>query len=185
MSEQKRRQGDRKMLHLIELYKKEHPEEGDEIDPESVSHWAIAEHKYVPIPISPEKLLRRKISRALKDEYITDPQKREVRKFHFVVEGDGTERHSKAYAIYDAPPEHMRISLAQRRRSALQDVLQLDLDLNSYNDNNKFGATIPQLDYDYNKDVAEKKMPTDYPLEAPDDLDDIEIDEEDGEEDKK
>lgn len=181
MSERKRRQGNRKMLYLVELYQKEHPDEGDKINLDSVAHWAIHENKYILRPMSPEKLLRRMLSQSLRDDYINDPQEREVRKWHFVVKEDplSGKKTSTVYAIFNAPPDHMRVSLALRRRSALHDVLQLQLDLDSYNENNKFGEKVPQLNYDFNKDVLEAAMPTDYPLEAPEDIDIDEDDEED------
>ena len=177
-TEHKRRQGNRKMIYLVELYQKEHGEEGEEIDLDSVSYWALEEEKYNLQPVSPQKILRRMLAQALRDDYTTDPQGREVRKFHFVVQQDSSgKKTSKAYDIYHAPPDHMRLSLSLRRRSALNDVVQLELDLQSYNDNNKFGETIPNFDYNFNKDIEEGAMPTDYPLEAPEDVD-IDEDEE-------
>ena len=38
----------------------------------------------------------------------------------------------------------------------------------SYNDNNKFGAQIPDFDYDFNKDLKEAQLPLEYPDDAPD-----------------
>ena len=57
----------------------------------------------------------------------------------------------------------MRISLQQRRQAALADVRQLKLDFDSYNDNNTFGATLPALDFNFNKDIEEMELPTSYP----------------------
>lgn len=169
------------MIYLVELYQKEHGEEGEEIDLDTIAHWALTEGKYNLAPISPQKILRRMMAQALRDDYTTDPQGREVRKYHFVVQQDiSGKKTSKAHDIYNAPPEHMRLSLSLRRRSALNDVVQLEMDLRSYNDNNKFGETIQGFDYNFNMDIEEGAMPTDYPLEAPEDL----VIEEDGEEGK-
>lgn len=171
-TEHKRRQGNRKMIYLVELYQKEHDEEGEEINLDSVANWALEEGKYNLKPVSPQKILRRMMAQALRDDYMTDPQGREVRKYHFVIQQEPSgKKTSKAYDIYNAPPDHMRLSLSLRRRSALNDVVQLDLDLQSYNENNKFGEVIPSFDYNFNKDMEEGSMPTDYPMEAPEDID--------------
>jgi hypothetical protein len=61
--------------------------------------------------------------------------------------------------------------LQLRRRAAVQDILQLDLDFHSYNDNNVFGVKLTPVDYDINKDVEESKMPTTYPSDPPRDDD--------------
>jgi hypothetical protein len=179
-TEHKRRQGNRKMIYLVELYQKEHGEEGEEIDLDSVSHWALEEGKYKLKPVSPQKILRRMMAQALRGDHTTDPQGREVRKYHFVTQQDDSGKTtSRAYDIFNAPPDHMKLSLSLRRRSALKDVAQLELDLQSYNDNNKFGETIEGFDYNFNKDLEEGAMPTDYPSEAPEDNDIYEDDEED------
>ena len=64
-----------------------------------------------------------------------------------------------------------------RKTRAYRDVLQIHIDFRSYNDNNIFKATLDQLDFNFNKDIEESQLPTDYP-EGPT-LDDE--DEEDGE----
>lgn len=178
-TEHKRRQGNRKMIHLVELYQREHGEEGEEIDLDSISHWALEEGKYNLKLASPQKILRRMMAQALRGDHTTDPQGREVRKYHFVIQQDPSGKTtSRAYDIFNAPPDHMKLSLSLRRRSALKDVAQLELDLQSYNDNNKFGETLDGFDYNFNKDLEEGAMPTDYPLEAPEDIDIEEEDEE-------
>ena len=173
MLSHKQRHGNRQMIFLVELYQRDHPEEDGVIDPDAVTAWAIETGRYIPPPISQYKLLRRKISRALRNHYMEDPQGREVRKYHAVVEHDVDKTHTTVYSIENAPPEHMRQSCSLRRRSALRDVLQLKLDFDSYNENNKFGVELPPLDFDFNKDVEEMSLPTFYPLEAPEDELDI------------
>lgn len=185
MLEQRRRHGNRKMLYLVDQYKKAHPEEGDEINPHLIAPWAISRALWERPPLQPEEMLRRLLARALRDDYTDDPQGREVRKHHAVLTevrtADGIKKYSRWYTIFDAPPDHMRQSLALRRRSALADVLQLKLDFESYNENNKFNETIPAFDFDFNRDIAEAEMPTDYPNEAPDGEDDLDESDEDEE----
>jgi len=66
----------------------------------------------------------------------------------------------------------MRASLALRRRAALADVAQLNLDLESYNENNYRGETVPPMDYNFNIDLEETRLPTHYPIEGPETDDD-------------
>ena len=130
-----RRRGNRKMLYLIEQYKQEHPDEGPEISPRIVAPWAIRKGLWKPKPMDPEEVLRRQLSKALRNDYTEDPQGREVRANHPVIEEiatrDGIKRYSKWYPIFEAPPQIMRQSLGLRRKAALADVVQLKLDFDS------------------------------------------------------
>jgi hypothetical protein len=73
------------MLYLFEQYKTAHPGEGDEIKPHLVAPWAIMQGLWKRPPMEAEEVLRRLLSRALRNEYIVDPQGREVRKHHPVI----------------------------------------------------------------------------------------------------
>lgn len=167
----KSRRGNRKMLYLIEQYKKAHPEEGVEDKPHLVAPWAVAQGLWKRPPMQPEEILRRALSRALRDDYIEDEAGRTVRAHHPVISEvqtpDGPKRYSTWWPIYDAPPEKMRASLQLRRRAALGDVRQLQFDFMSYNEFNHFKAKLQPMDFDFNKDLAEMEEPTTYPSEAP------------------
>lgn len=75
---------------------------------------------------------------------------------------DGPKRMSRFYPIFKAPAEVVRQALALDRRQALSTVKQMKLDFDSYNDNNEFGATLPPLDLDFNKDIEEMDLPSEY-----------------------
>lgn len=129
----------RQMEYLIEQWKAGHPEEdGGPIEPHRIAPWALKRGLWVRPPMSPEEILRRELAKFLKNEYITDPQNRNVRKNHAVIievkTQEGVKRRSRWYTLYEAPPKHMQASLQLRRRAALADVVQLELDFNSYND---------------------------------------------------
>jgi len=179
----KARHGNRKMLYIIEQYKKAHPDEGVEAMPHLVAPWAVKEGIWKRPPMQPEEILRRSLSRALRDEVMEDPAGRPVRKHHPVISEvqtpDGPKRYSTWWPIYDAPPEKMRASLQLRRRAALGDVRQLQFDFMSYNDFNHFKATLPPMDFNFNKDLAEMEEPTTYPSDAPEgsEVDDDETEE--------
>lgn len=169
----RQRRGNQKLLLLIEQYQKAHPEEGDAINPHLIAPWLISHGLWFQEPLTPEEMLRRTIRRSLRDDYTHDPQGREVRKYHAVIEEvrtpDGIRRLSTWREIFEAPPDHMRVSLALRRKSALNDVAQLQMDFESYNENNKHNATLTPMDYNFNTDLAEGSMPTEYPDENPGD----------------
>jgi hypothetical protein len=155
------------MLYLIEQYKGAHPEEGSEVYPHLVAQWAIENGLYKRPPMSPEEILRRLIRRALRDEYITDPQNREVRAHHPVMEEvmtpQGLKVRSTWYPIFEMPPQKMRAAFQLRRRAALADVIQLKIDFESYNENNRFAAALDPPDFNFNKDIEEMNEPTSYP----------------------
>jgi hypothetical protein len=156
----------RKMLFLLEKYRERFPEEELPIDPRRVTIWAYDEGLWVPKETAPQEILRRKLCRALRHQYKLDPQGREVRANFAVVEevetADGPKRSAQFYPIFKAPPDVVRQALALDRKQALATVQQMKLDFDSYNDNNEFGAQLPPLDLDFNKDIAEMSLPTEY-----------------------
>jgi hypothetical protein len=177
----KHRHGNRRMLYLIEQYSKAHPDEIGPVDPDAVSSWAIDNGIYKPKPIDPKQILRRAIRTALRDDYTEDPQGREVRanqpEMVEVRTPDGLRWRSKWWRTFEMPPEKMRTAGQLRRRGAFNDVYQIHIDFTSYNDNNVFGAQLDNLDFNFNKDIEEADLPTEYPdadgptLEAEDEED--------------
>lgn len=162
----------RQMEYLIEQYKKTHPQEDiSSIEPHLVAEWAVKRGMWQRPPVPPEERLRRELSRYLRGEYTRDPQGRSVRKHHAVIyiiqTENGPQKRSRWFEIYQAPAKHMQASLALRRRAALADVQQLNLDLESYNENNVRGETLVPMDFDFNKDIEESRLPTHYPEEGP------------------
>jgi hypothetical protein len=163
--------------YLIEQYKKAHPNEDQaEFTPHLIAEWAVKKGLWKRPPMSPEEVLRREISRHLHDEYFTDPQGREVRSMHpvpvMVQTPKGAKRRWVYRRLFQAPPDHAKVSFRLRLFAAERDVRQLHLDFLSYQDNNDFGATLEPMDYDFNKTVAESQLPTTYPDEPLDPLED-------------
>jgi hypothetical protein len=154
------------MTFLLERYAKAFPQEQPPLDPKKVAEWAFRNGLWRPIETAPQEVLRRKLTRALRHTYIEDPQGREVRANFAVVEEvmtqDGPKRMARFYPIFKAPPEVVRQALALDRNQALATVKQMKLDFDSYQDNNEFGATLPELDLDFNKDIEEMNLPPDY-----------------------
>ncbi len=67
-----------------------------------------------------------------------------------------------------AKPGHMRLSFQQRRQGILADCRAHKKDIESYNDNNAFNVKLPLFSYDFNPDLREMELPTEYPDERPD-----------------
>jgi hypothetical protein len=170
------------MIYLCEQYSAAHPDVTGPVDPDTVAAWALETGLYRPEPIDPQKLLRRSIRRALREDYFEDPQGREVRAYHpemiEVRTGEGVMWKSRWHRIFEMPPELMRTAGQLRRRGAYRDVLQISIDFESYNDNNVFKAVVDVPDFNFNKDLEESRLPTEYP-EGPT-LEDEEDDEENG-----
>jgi len=94
------------------------------------------------------------LSRAMREEYIQDPQGRMVRAKHAArVERDGEQ-----LVLWDdirtADRRHMEIAFKQRRHQIVGDCHQLKIDVDSYNDNGNTEAPI-QLIFDFTDDLAE------------------------------
>ena len=97
-------------------------------------------------------LCAEQLARAMREEYIRDPQGRVVRAKHAArVAGEQTVLWAD---IRTATREHMVIALQQRRHQIVGDCRQLKADADSYNDNNNPGKPI-QMVFDFTEDIAE------------------------------
>lgn len=175
------RRGSRKMQFLIDKYKEKHPGEGPDLSPDKIAQWAIGERLWRPIPMSPREQLRRLITRCFRETYLLDPQGREVRAslpiMEEVMTEDGPKLRSRWFPIFSAPADVARSSFALRRKAALADVVQLEMDFKSWTENNINRDTLDSMDYNFNKDLAELSESTEYldnPLKEEDDEDDNE-----------
>lgn len=170
----------RRMLFIIDKYKEHFPNEPLPIDPRKIAEWAYDQCLWVPREIEPREILRRKLSRAFRHQYLLDPQGREVRANYAAIEEimtpDGPKRSARFYPIFKAPLEVARQALALDRKQALATVQQMKIDFDSYNENNEHGALLPPLDLDFNKDIEEMSLPVDYDPDLYGEADDDEED---------
>ncbi len=131
-----------------------------------VAAWAIANGLWEPHPQSALSLCARELAEALRQEHFTDPQGRRVRKMHAVrrIEflPDGERQLVFWIDIEDAAPDQMHAAFQQRRMQIFDDCRQLRTDVDSFNDNNRFGKRI-QLCFDFTEDLAESEQPEVYP----------------------
>lgn len=154
---------------IINLYQNETGQV--QIDLHDVASWAVRKRLWEPQSGDSIQQCAHELSRAARKEQYEDPQGRTVRKKHavrqYIHEGSSAGKQLILWAdIETAPPDHMRISLQQRRGYILGDCRQLKTDLESYNENNKHGACI-QLSFDFTEDLEEAEMDTEYPEERP------------------
>ncbi|WP_417374585.1 hypothetical protein [Gimesia maris] len=142
-----------------------------------IAKWAIEQGKWEQQKKTAIELCAQELADAMRLEMVKDPQGRSVRAKHcaMIEEIDSSGEKVQKYLWFgmDAPPDLMRRSLQQRRKAALGEVLQMNTDRESYNDNNPYGAFI-QMSFDFDKDIEEFKHSTEY---APPAIDDINFDE--------
>jgi len=158
----------KEMQFLVERYQATHRhEDGGPIEPHKIAPWAIKRGLWREPPPPPEEVLRKQIASYLKNDYVLDPQSREVKKNHAmpteVKTSDGVRRYWIYYDIFHAPPRHMLGSLQLRRRGMVDDARQMYIDWASYNDNNVFGAKLAEPDLNLSKDVEDSLRPTEWP----------------------
>jgi hypothetical protein len=91
-----------------------------------------------------------------------DPQGREVRTKHAVELKIADEQMVLWVDIRTAKPTIMQMSFTQNRHRIANDVKRHATDVDSYNDNNLYGTTVPVYDYDFNKDLLESNMSGEY-----------------------
>lgn len=95
--------------------------------------WAIASGLWEQPRFAPEKQLARELSRAMREEYITDARGKRVRAKHNVTRRiNGVQTTMWEDIRYSKRP-HMELSLHQRRERIVGDCRQLKVDLDSYN----------------------------------------------------
>lgn len=154
---------DTQLLNIIEDYAREHGV--DEVDLDGVSEWAIETGRYQRPTISMQKQCRKEMADAMRKAKYTDAQGRiDVRTKHAVrIKIKGEQKSLVVWVdIRTAKPNSMRESLRQGRKAMANDAIKHNTYLESYNDNNLFGAKLPTFDYNLNMDLAEGKLSDEY-----------------------
>jgi hypothetical protein len=124
-----------------------------------VAAWAIRTRVWAPEPTELIDQCADKLARAMREEYVTDPQGRNVRAKHAArFKADTGEQTTLWADIRTARPSHMRVAFQQRRQQIVGDCAQLKADVDSYNENTNQGQKI-QLVLDFTLDVEEREKP--------------------------
>ena len=119
-----------------------------------IAAWAISQNLWRPQRGALISQCAAQLSRALREEYITDTQGRRVRTKHSArVEKDGEQ-----LVLWDdirtASRSHMRIAFQQRRQQIVGDCHQLKMDADSFNENQSPSHPI-QIRFDFTMDLEE------------------------------
>jgi hypothetical protein len=119
-----------------------------------MASWAIQSQRWAPQRSSLVDICADQLARAMRDEYITDPQGRRIRAKHAAR----VKRHGDQITIWDdirtATREHMEAALKQRRKQIVGDCRQLKTDADSFNENRSAENPI-QVVFDFTQDLAE------------------------------
>ncbi len=120
----------------------------------AIAAWAIRNNLWQPQPSAVVSQCADHLARALREEYITDPQGRRVRAKHHAP----SYQNGKQMALWDdiktASRDHMRAAFQTRRRQIVGDCHQLKTDIDSYNDNYNLFQPI-QMVFDFTQDLQE------------------------------
>lgn len=123
----------------------------------TLAEWGVAHGMFQLPNIDPLDILASQVSRALREEYGTDPKGRRYRRNHAIrVSKDGVQ--FTMWGMMDfAPLGHMEMSFTQRREQIVGDCFQLKTDVDVYNDKNP-GQPIIQLELNFTEDIAEREI---------------------------
>lgn len=122
-----------------------------------IAQWAIENRRWAPKPASLVGQCADEVARALRDEYITDPQGRRVRAKHAVTYHEGSEQYVLWDDIRTAIPKHMELAFQQRRQQILGDCRQLKNDVDSFNENRAPERPI-QMIFNFTLDLEEMEL---------------------------
>ncbi|HEY5475217.1 MAG TPA: hypothetical protein VIK11_00760 [Tepidiformaceae bacterium] len=116
--------------------------------------WAIQEGLYRPTPNLVLQKAEEDLARALREDVFTDPQGRHVRaKYAARIVEDGIQTTLWADHTF-ASPQHIALSLKQRRTQIVADCHKLKTDVDSFNENDNLGPKL-QLSFDFTLDLEE------------------------------
>jgi len=119
-----------------------------------IASWAIQNRMWAPQHSALVDQCADQLARAMREEYITDPQGRIVRALHAAR----VCRHGQQLTLWadirTASRNHMEIAFQQRRQQIVGDCRQLKADVDSYNQNRIPEMPI-QMVFDFTKDLEE------------------------------
>ena len=122
-----------------------------------IASWAINTGRWQPQHSEVVGQCATHLARAMREEYITDPQGRTIRAKHAArLERDGVQATLWADIRTDSR-EHLEIAFKQRRNQIVGDCRQLKADVDSFNDNRSPVDPI-QLSLDFTADVEEFEL---------------------------
>ena len=146
-----------RLQELVEQYRDE--EHVDSVTLEEAAAWIIRQKHWQPRIRKQMDILKDELRHALREEYITDPQGRRVRRKHaqktYRILDDGKRKQSVFWHdIETATRPQMQAAAQQRRQGVVMDCKQLKQDVDSYNEN--YNKSVPiKLLWDFTDDLAD------------------------------
>ncbi len=119
-----------------------------------IAAWAVRERLWMPQPSALIGRCAEDLARAMREEYIVDPQGRSVRAKHAARMTQDGEQLVLWADIRTAERQHMEIAFQQRRQQIVGDCRQLKADADSYNENISTERPI-QMVFDFTQDLDE------------------------------
>jgi len=119
-----------------------------------IAAWAIENKLWAMRPADIVNRCADELARAMREEYIVDPQGRTVRAKHAAKVKVNGEQMTLWDDIRTADRDFMAIAFQQRRQQVVGDCRQLKVDVDSYNQNKNPGEPI-QIVFDFTLDVLE------------------------------
>lgn len=133
-------------------YEREHDHAA--VSSREVVDWAVAKGALELPRIDPRDVLASQMSRALREEYATDAKGRRYRVNHAIRVMKGGVQTTIWGILGYAPHSHMERAYTQRREQVIGDLVQLQVDVEVYNEMS--GRPPIQLVLDFGDDVAER-----------------------------
>lgn len=140
------------MIGIFERYALEVDASPTDLGP--VAEWAVANGLYRPIPRDVARLCREDLAESLRQHKRVDPQGRKYRAKRSVRSNIGGVQLNLWADADTAPRSFMEKSFAQGRKGVVNDMFQLKMDHDHYNDDHADELPIP-LVYDLTEDMAE------------------------------
>jgi hypothetical protein len=119
-----------------------------------IARWALENNRYDLRAPTIERVVRRELAQAMREEYITDPKGRRVRAKHPAKVMRNGEETMLWDDIRTATRGHMEIAFANRRNHIVGECRQVKTDVDSYNDTHPDERPI-QMVLDFTQDVEE------------------------------
>jgi hypothetical protein len=161
------------LLEIIHQYEIETGQKA--MDFNKVTQWAKKKGLWDPPPHDPDKDFARALAKAARSEMILDEDGLPVRRMHSFIQKEKKESSDPSQppketqlrlrlwvSMENATREQMHVSARLRWNGMLDDGMQLDRDLRHFNKHFNPGEPIV-VDYDMNKDIHERRLPTEYP----------------------
>ncbi len=121
-----------------------------------VVDWAVRERGLKLPRVDPRDVLASQLARALREEYATDAQGRRYRVNHAMRVTKGGVQYTFWGVMGFASHIHMQRAFTQRREQVIGDLVQLQIDVEVYNERIPADKQI-QLVLDFKDDVAERR----------------------------